>query len=628
MLRDKTLRKTIGDFGRHWPQLLLTNGLYTVIAVVLLTPLLAALAQLLLYLAGKPVLADQDILFFVLQPAGLICMVTLGAFWLSIIILGQAALMAILAATNGSVSNGESDTTHRISTVSAIRYAMSHTWLIIQIMARVIIRVGLLATPFLGIAGATYATLLTKFDINFYLQEKPIEFIIAVSIGVILGVCLTLLLLRLLASWILALPLVLFEKVPASRALHESSRRTIGSRLRIVFLFSIWIAAGFVASASATSLVIGLGRLIMPDTASSLSLLVITLGIFLLIWTIVNLLIQMASSSLFAALWLNLYQEIGGNGQPLDFPHIDSAASAAPRVGIQITGKRLLAGCLLGLVAATFIGIWTFESVRLEDNVEIIAHRGASADAPENTLAAMRQAIEYATDWVEIDVQETSDEQVVVFHDSDFMKLANVDLKIWDATMSDLESIDVGSHKDPIFLAERVPTLAELLTVCKGKTRVVIELKYYGHDKDLEQRVLKLVNKHDMSSDVMYMSLNIDAVTKMKQLDPSCRVGLLMSVLGGKIADSKADFLAVNAMFVNRSFIQRAHASGKEVYVWTVNDAVTMSRMIGIGVDGLITDRPDLAREVLAERSTLNPAERLLLELSETFGVAPVITEQ
>ena len=95
MLRDKTLRKSIGDFGRHWPQLLLTNGLYTVIAVVLLTPLLAALAQLLLYLAGKPVLADQDILFFMLQPAGLICMVTLGAFWLSIIILGQAALMAI-----------------------------------------------------------------------------------------------------------------------------------------------------------------------------------------------------------------------------------------------------------------------------------------------------------------------------------------------------------------------------------------------------------------------------------------------------------------------------------------------------------------------------------------------------
>ncbi len=627
MLRNNTLRKTIDDFGRHWPQLFLTNGLYTVIAVVLLTPLLAVLTQVLLALAGKPVLADQDILFFVLQPTGWICVVTLGALWLGIIILGQAALMAILAAPGASL-NDKTGASLQISTLNAIRFAMAHTWLISQVTARVIIRVGLLATPFLGIAGATYAILLTKFDINFYLQEKPTEFIVAVSIGAVLGIALTLLLLRFLASWILALPLVLFEKVPASKALLESSRRTIGSRPRIVFLFCIWIVAGFVASASATTLVIGLGRLIIPDTASSLSLLVITLGIFLLIWTIVNLLIQMTSSSLFAALWLNLYRDIGCNDESFVFPNIDSANSPDARGRIQITGKRLIAGSMLGLVAATFIGIWTFESIRLEDNVEIIAHRGASADAPENTLAAMRQAIDDATDWVEIDVQETSDDQVVVFHDSDFMKLANIDLKIWDATMADLESIDIGSHKDPVFSNERVPTLSELLAICKGKTKVVIELKYYGHDKDLEQRVLGIVKARGMTSDVMYMSLNLDAVTKIKELDPDCRTGLLMSVLSGKIEDTRVDFLAVNAMFVSRSFIQRAHASGKQVYVWTINDAVTMSRMIGMGVDGLITDKPDLARRVLAERATLNPAERLLLELSETFGVTPVVTEQ
>ena len=137
-MRDKTLRKTIGDFGRHWPQLFLAHGLYTSIAVVLLTPLLAVLSQLLLRLAGKPVLADQDILFFMLQPAGLICVVTLGALWLGIIVLGQAALMTILAASKRSVSDGKVDASHRISTVAAIRYAMSHTWLISQITARVI----------------------------------------------------------------------------------------------------------------------------------------------------------------------------------------------------------------------------------------------------------------------------------------------------------------------------------------------------------------------------------------------------------------------------------------------------------------------------------------------------------
>ena len=617
-LRNETLRKTLSDFGRHWPQLFLTNGLYAVIAVVLLTPLLAVLTQALLHLSGKPVLADQDILFFMLQPAGWICAITLGSLWLGIIVLGQAALMVILAVP----------AKHKTSTLAAIRYAMTYWWSISQVTARLIFRVGLLAMPFLAVAAATYSLLLSKFDINFYLQEKPPEFIVAVLIGAVLVISFTMLLLKFLSSWIFALPLLLFETVPASQALKESVLRTVGSRIHIIGMFMIWLIAGLGTSTVMTSVLIWLGRWMIPDTVTSLSLLVINLGIFLLIWTLSNLFIQMVSSSLFAALWLNLYRAIGCNDEKFVFPSSNSTVPPAVEGGIRLNAKGLIAGSLIGLVAAAMIGIWTLESIRLVDDVEIIAHRGASADAPENTLAAMRQAIDYATDWVEIDVQETRDDQVVVFHDSDFMKLANVDLKIWDATMADLESIDIGSHKDPAFHAERVPTLAELLTVCKGKTKVVIELKYYGHDKDLEQRVLDIVNGHDMSSDVMYMSLNINAVNKIKQLDPNCRAGLLLSVLGGKIQDTKADFLAVNAMFVNRSFIQRAHASGKEVYVWTINDAVTMSRMIGIGVDGLITDKPDLARRVLAERSTLNPAERLLLELSETFGVAPVITDQ
>ena len=616
--RNGTLRKTLADFGRHWPQLFLTNGLYAVIAVVLLTPLLAVLTQALLHLSGKPVLADQDILFFMLQPAGWICAITLGSLWLGIIVLGQAALMVILAVP----------AKHKTSTLAAIRFAMTYWWSISQVTARLIFRVGLLAMPFLAVAAATYSLLLSKFDINFYLQEKPPEFIVAVLIGAVLVISFTMLLLKFLSSWIFALPLLLFETVPASQALKESVLRTVGSRIHIIGMFMIWLIAGLGTSTVMTSVLIWLGRWMIPDTVTSLSLLVINLGAFLLIWTLSNLFIQMVSSSLFAALWLNLYRAIGCNDEKFVFPCSNSTVPPAVEGGIRLNAKGLIAGSLIGLVAAAMIGIWTLESIRLVDDVEIIAHRGASADAPENTLAAMRQAIDYATDWVEIDVQETSDDQVVVFHDSDFMKLANVDLKIWDATMADLESIDIGSHKDPAFHAERVPTLAELLTVCKGKTKVVIELKYYGHDKDLEQRVLNIVNGHDMSSDVMYMSLNIKAVNKIKQLDPNCRAGLLLSVLGGKIQDTKADFLAVNAMFVNRSFIQRAHASGKEVYVWTINDAVTMSRMIGIGVDGLITDKPDLARRVLAERSTLNPAERLLLELSETFGVAPVITDQ
>ena len=284
----------------------------------------------------------------------------------------------------------------------------------------------------------------------------------------------------------------------------------------------------------------------------------------------------------------------------------DFARRAADDPGFAITRKWLLAGGI-GLVVAVTIGVVALQSVRREDKVQIMAHRGASKAAPENTLAAIRKAIEDGADWVEIDVQETADGEVVVFHDSDFMKLARVNLKIWDATLDDLTDIDIGSSFAPEFKDERVPTFAQVLDACKGRIGVNIELKYYGHDQQLEQRVAEIVDSRGMQAEVVAMSLKMDGVRKMKSLRPQWKVGLLMSVSAGDLQQVEADFLAVNARFADRRMIRQAHDAGKEVYVWTVNDAVTMSTLIGRGVDGLLTDRPQLARSVLAPGAVERP---------------------
>jgi glycerophosphoryl diester phosphodiesterase len=242
-------------------------------------------------------------------------------------------------------------------------------------------------------------------------------------------------------------------------------------------------------------------------------------------------------------------------------------------------------------------------------------------------MAAVRRAIGDGADWVEIDVQETADGEVVVFHDSDFMRLAGKDLKIWDATMKDLKDLDIGSWFAPEFRAERVPTLAEVLDECKGRIRVNIELKYYGHDKDLERRVANIVESCDMASDVVLMSLESVAVRKMKSIRPDWKIGQLMSVSVGNPERIPADFLAVNAACVNRSTIRDAHRNAMEVYVWTVDDAPTMSTMISRGVDGLLTNKPALARSVLRQRAKMSAPERVLLELAAILGVVPEIGE-
>jgi glycerophosphoryl diester phosphodiesterase len=210
---------------------------------------------------------------------------------------------------------------------------------------------------------------------------------------------------------------------------------------------------------------------------------------------------------------------------------------------------------------------------------------------------------------------------VVVAHDSDFMKLAGVDLKIWDATMADLAEIDIGTWFDSSYSGERTPTLRQALEAVKGRGKVMIELKYYGHDVDLESRVVDIVEEIDMASDVSVMSLKYDGVRKMQAIRPDWRYGVLAATAIGDLAALEADFLAVNTGQASLQLIRRAHKKGKKIYVWTVDDALTMSRMISMGVDGLITNEPALARRVMEARNRLATYERLALWLTDRFRI-------
>ena len=282
--------------------------------------------------------------------------------------------------------------------------------------------------------------------------------------------------------------------------------------------------------------------------------------------------------------------------------------------------SRVLLVVLLVTALAGFTGIWLLRSVQLDDEVIVVAHRGAAGAAPENTLASIRRAIEDGADWVEIDVQETRDGQVVVIHDSDFMKLSGNPLKVWDGDLAEIRQIDVGSWFGDEFADQRVPTLQQVLEEIRGRSRLVIELKYYGHDQQLEQRVVELVEDAGMTQDVVIMSLKLAGVEKVQALRPDWTTGLLAATAIGKLSKVDVDFLAVNQNMANRGFIRRAHASGKRVFVWTINDALSLSRWMSMGVDGVITDEPALAKRVLAERSELRPAERLLLSAAFFFG--------
>ena len=148
---------------------------------------------------------------------------------------------------------------------------------------------------------------------------------------------------------------------------------------------------------------------------------------------------------------------------------------------------------------------------------------------------------------------------------------------------------------------------------------MLIELKYYGHDDRLEERVAELVEETGMADDVMIMSLKRTGIAKMRSLRPDWPMGILAARAIGDLSALDADFLAVNTGQLSGHLLRRAHGSGKKVHVWTVDDPRAMSRMISMGVDGLITNDPALARRVMTQRAALSLPERLLVWLSDRF---------
>lgn len=594
---------------RHRRSLFVAALLSRLVGFIAIWPLIGILLRLAIRLEGDASLTDADIASFLLRPIGLLAVVASLTIAIAITGLEHASLLAICftGIRGGSVSGSE-----------ACLFAVRHAWAITQISVRLLLTTLALALPFLILAGLTGWWLLTEFDINYYLTRRPPAFWWAGGILVCVGLGMTFWLLPRILGWVFALPLLLSEGTAPRRALHESAARANGRRWRILG----WILAWLVGLALLSFLNFGLvwlaARGIIPFAGRSLRVLVPLLGLFLVVWAIGHSVVVSLQSISLALLVVKLFMPLAADG-----------AGVGDAVGMRIDrwrrpmarrwGSWLTLGCFVSLAT----GAWMFKGVHPHDSAWVIAHRGAAGTAPENTLAAVARAIEDRADMVEVDVQETADGEVVVFHDRDFMKLAGVPTKLWEATYAQLQDIDIGSHFGADYGNERVPKLADVLSLCKGKCGVNIELKYYGHNQLLEARVAKLVEDAGMADQIVLMSLDRAGVRRMKRLRPTWKVGLLAAVAIGDLTRVQADFLAVGTKLATQRLIRRAHSRGIPIHVWTVDDPAVMSRYLSYGVDGLITNRPDVARQVLADRAELDIGERMLVNLAFRVGLMP-----
>lgn len=239
--------------------------------------------------------------------------------------------------------------------------------------------------------------------------------------------------------------------------------------------------------------------------------------------------------------------------------------------------------------------------------VEIWAHRGASAYAPENTLDAFRLAIEMGADGIELDVQLTKDDEIVVIHDETLQRVSNGTGYVRDYTLEELRVLNFNKTH-PEYEKADIPTLREVLQLLQDTDlKLNIELKtgvfFYPN---IEQKVVDMVVEYGMQDRVWYSSFNHYSVKEVKRLQPRARVGLLYGDGIYEPAEYAARFgaEAIHPHIVNLEYpdvLERCREKGIKVHAWTANTYQDMARCIRYGVDALITNYPDKAK-LLAER--------------------------
>ncbi len=297
-------------------------------------------------------------------------------------------------------------------------------------------------------------------------------------------------------------------------------------------------------------------------------------------------------------------------------------------IGKAVKGKNIIKTVL----ASSVVLLILFEDIRivygyardgshfLEDltiSTTVTAHRGGAKYAPENTMDAISYAVSSGADYVEIDVQLSKDGTVFLLHDDSLKRTTGVNKKAYNLDYEEISGYDAGSWFSGKYSNSYIPTLDEVLSFCKGKINLNIELKKSGKTgNQLVDDVIALIDKYDMRNQCVLTSTSYAFLRYAKKQAPDIRTGYIANMLFGETGTMEyADFFSVKYVIVSDAFVKEAHDAGKEVHVWTVNSKYLINRMKGFDVDSIITDDPKYARKILSRKNDRKSLSELFLTL-------------
>ncbi|MFC2993058.1 glycerophosphodiester phosphodiesterase family protein [Halomonas tibetensis] len=614
---SRDVLRTLRD---HLRPLIVYHLFFTLLASLLLLPAVAWSLTRLLARFGRPVISNAE-LVDILMSVG-------GALWL-LAAIGLTFLMLYLQQAGMILVSARPRDNH-------VRLAFEALWWTLrrlpQLAALVVVQVGvhlLLVLPVAFAIAWLYGLFLGGLDPYYIQRVRPPALWQFLAIGLPLAITWATIAATLYFRWILALPLVALEGLWPRQALARSHRLTHGRKgpiaVAVISLLLVIIALPLLVTQFFDRLFTPMlwwlperNAVLVPATLAYLTAYVLlTLAI-----TFVGI---AANALLSACLYLRLAHR---EPQP------------APPLGDAHPG-RLAWALELGVIAFALSQAWLIvNSFELRDEVAVIAHRGSSMDAPENTLSAVEQALADGADIVELDVRLTADGEVVLFHDRSLTRLTGDRRNLGEVTREELATFDVGSWFGDAFQGERIPGLDDALVAVRGRGALMIDMKPDpGREVALVEAVIATLHEEavrrrrcldkavdvqagascgdpDVIGEMRLATMSAALVEETRAREPELKVTLLAQlILPGTLDRRGFDALGLRHNRINQSEIRLARHYGYEVHAWTINDRARMSQLIDLDVDAIITDRPAMLAELLNDRRELGDGALLLVKL-------------
>lgn len=591
------LRSSWQDFTRAHRDLILFEVLFKFTEAWLFAPVVALVLSTVLSRTGHVALTNRDVLDFLLSPLGVLYAAIFAVVALVILLFEQAGIMALIS---------HHDPEQPFSFTAALKPRR-----IAELAALFVPLLTAFLGPFALLAWLTYYLLLSQQDINFYLAVRPPAFWLAGGLGALLLLAAAITCMVLYVRWAFALPIVLFEDHSRRAALKASRERVRGAGWRLGLVLVGWQLAALLVGVVGAAVFRLLADRVLAHAGERPLALILTL--------------LLTQSALLAVLSFVTVVGQGVLTRRLYLLHSSKQTQHLATDQVSSPASRRLLYFLLPLLMLAPLLTWLNLSRYLTDRplVKVTAHRGHSLAAPENTLSAVRKAIESGADYAEIDVQLTRDGVVVLLHDRDLKRVSGDPRRIEDVPYAETKRLDVGAWFSSAFVCERVPTLAEVIDLARGRIKLNVEMKLYGPDLRLAGAVATLLREKDFESECIVTSFNQDALRELHRHNPRLRRGVIVAHALGDVSRLDVEALSVRADWLSDDVLRSAHRAGLEVHVWTVNDAVQANHLIKRGVDNIITDDPDLLIRVRGEWAELSGAERLVLASRLLLGLDP-----